>query len=244
MLCIVFAMRLTSGRLWIKLRAYALGVKLHHPLQWLYLRWLRLRKVPVRFSIGDSHAAFTFRGIPRTVRIALGPVTMHRIGRDGLQRFLLFGGAPVMWPRSLVQPGDELFFSFGEIDCRSHVLRQVALGRSETEVITTLARSYIEAVEKERIAGVNSCIVSVTPPADAARLRHFTSFAPIGSDSDRVRITRALNVQLKTLAAEHGCSYLDVYGAYADADGMLPLRSSDGLTHVGDTSAVARLLSV
>lgn len=203
---------------------------------------MRLSGKSVRFSLGDSHAAFTFMHIPRALRLSLGPVTMHRIGRDGLEGFLLFGSDNFLWPRSLMRPGDEVFFSFGEIDCRCHILQQVALGRSESEIIDTLALHYIQALGKERIEGVKFWVVSVVPPADAARLRYFTSFTPVGSDAERVRITRLLNERMSQLAAENGLLYLDLYSAYADKDGMLPLLLSDGLTHIGDTSAVARIL--
>jgi len=227
----------------MRFKALALSVWLSHPLQRLRLTMLRFSGKPVRFSVGDSHAAFTFMHIPRVIRLGFGPVTMHRIGRDGLKGFLLFSAKSMLWPRSVVRPGDDIFFSFGEIDCRCHVALQVALGRSEDEVIETLATAYIDALQEERTAGVRFWIVSVTPPADASRLKHFKSFIPTGSDEQRARITRLLNETIRALAAERGFSYLDVYSAYADKEGMLPIDSSDGLTHIGDTSAVARLLA-
>ncbi len=229
-------------RWWIMLKAYPVGIWLGHPLRRIALRIQRRRWRTLRFAVGDSHAAFTFAGIPGVVRLPAGAVTMHRVGRDGLGGFRLFRDGPTLWPRRLLRPGDAVYFCFGEIDCRRHVAGQIRAGRDEESVIMELAERYIRAIVAVRREGVSFRIASVTPPA-YERLADFRNFPSTGSDADRARYTRRLNDALRAIAARHGIGYLDVYGRYADERGKLPLALSDGTAHIGKTDRIRALLA-
>ena len=92
--------------------------------------------------IGDSHSVFCFGGIVEAEIYWLGPVTMHRVGRDGLRRLLFDKRRWIGW--SSVEAA---ILSFGEIDCRSHVETVASrTGRSVDAVLEELAGRYIEAV--------------------------------------------------------------------------------------------------
>ncbi|UPA22778.1 SGNH/GDSL hydrolase family protein [Candidatus Peribacteria bacterium] len=227
---------------WSVTAAYLPGVTFGHPLMRLYCILRRLRGKAITFSIGDSHADFTFRTLPSIIRLPLGPVTMHRIGRDGLTPFALFSTQSFLWPQRLLRTGDTICLSFGEIDCRCHIKKQIETGRTEEEVITTLASSYIESILRAQMDGVTIVIMSVTPPARAHYLEDFRVFRPQGTDEERSRYTYRLNQQLQSLAALHGLPYIDTYSRYKDTDGMLIYPLSDGKTHIKDPRGMRQCL--
>ncbi len=221
---------------------YMLGVHFDHPLVILRYQFLRWRYGNVRFSVGDSHSLFSFAWIRNVVRLPQGPLTMHRIGRDGLGTLSLFGQTSFFWPQTILRRGDTIFLSFGEIDCRCHLANQIAAGRTEEEVIRTLATSYIEALLRARQEGITLCVVSVTPPAYSQYIDQFRTYKPSGSDTDRARYTLLLNTALMELCRAHAIPYLDTYRRYADAQGMLIHALSDGQTHIGKTLQVQKAL--
>ncbi len=104
---------------------------------------------------GDSHAHYLFSRAPGAIVNWLGPYTMHRIGRDGVD----FLGRRV-------NDGDKVLFVFGEIDVRCHMVRvDRERGNGIESVATDLASRYTAAVMQasvglprstfERVAGSN-----------------------------------------------------------------------------------------
>ena len=195
---------------------------------------------------GDSHASFCFSNertaIPRNEHsfykytmqeksIAVEFIihwfeskTMFRIGRDGLGILNLknFG----------VKNNDAAVFVFGEIDARCHIGKQCDVSkRALVEVIDTLARNFLETIQKNRTTfeKLYCVIVSVTPPTN----NHYNWVYPYyGSIEDRVAITRQLNSKLKDLSADYGFDFLDIYSLYATSDGILDDNVGDGVVHV------------
>src|SRR5690242_3783812 len=86
---------------------------------------------------GDSHAKYLFDNIRGIEVNWLGPVTMHRVGRDGLW-FLR---------EKHLAPDDWLLTVFGEIDARCHVGR-IADERNTSyeEVAFDLVARYIRSI--------------------------------------------------------------------------------------------------
>ncbi len=233
---------LDGVRWWLLAQKYFVAVALQHPLARLTLFLKRKHYTHIRFSIGDSHSMFTFRDIPGIVNVALGPVTMHRVGRDGLDRFSLFRKESWIWPERVLKHGDSIYFSFGEIDCRCHIEKERQKGRSLDDIVTTLADLYVRAIVQVRRDGIGYWVVSVTPPAYQKYLRFFHSFSPVGSDENRALYTEALNEKLKYFAAQNGIAYLDIYSLYADDKKMMRYELSDTRVHVGETKPVQDLL--
>jgi hypothetical protein len=64
---------------------------------------------------GDSHVS-EFSNIPGCLLHYVGPITMHRIGRDGLNFLDMTSYG--------VQENEVAIFVFGEIDCRCHIGKQ------------------------------------------------------------------------------------------------------------------------
>ena len=90
------------------------------------------------FVLGDSHTK-AFEGTPHCIIHHLGPITMHRVGRDRSKLFHLtdFG----------IKDGDAVVFVFGEIDARCHIGKQRDLFKRDLrEIIQTLVKSYLGAI--------------------------------------------------------------------------------------------------
>lgn len=167
--------------------------------------------------IGDSHS-WEFRGIPGCMEHYLGPVTMHRMGRDRLDA-----------AHFSVNPGDAVVLAFGEIDVRCHIGRQRDHNeRSLDEIIYTLATNYLEQIASA-FPNINLIVYSVTPPSDIVNNREYPIY---GSLEDRVNITQLLNQALKLLAPRYGIDFLDVYDDYADEQGVLCVDLSDHNVHI------------
>ncbi len=166
---------------------------------------------------GDSHS-LEFRGIPNCIQHYLGPVTMHRIGRDG------FG--TIQWG---INDDDVVVFAFGEIDVRCHIGKQKDLkGRDLEEIIHTLATNYIYQIIKN-FPNVIQVVYSVTPPIKSIESLEFPIYGPI---EERVENTKLLNNALKSLCQTFGIEFLDVYDDYADKNGILYFELSDHNVHI------------
>jgi hypothetical protein len=174
-------------------------------------------------AIGDSHSS-EFSQVPNCVCHWVGPMTMHRVGRDGLNAVNL--------PTIGVQNNEVAVFCFGEIDVRCHICNQRDLKlRDLHEIIETLVSNYIATILLNKLFYEKiTCIVySVTPPTNA----HFNPNYPFcGTLEDRVEVTKKLNQKLKDLCDENDILFLDVYDAYANVDGTLNPALSDGFVHI------------
>lgn len=188
----------------------SLQAKVKHPL-------------PLVHVIGDSHS-HEFDKIPGCVVHWVGPVTMHRVGRDGLFSLNIANMG--------IQDGEAVVFAFGEIDVRCHIGKQRDLHmRSVEETINTLVHTYLYRILELRAFYPHLiCIVySVTPPTD----RNFVDTYPCyGFLEDRVCITRLLNAKLAEVCQQQGLCFLDVYDDYVEVDGTLKIVLSDGNVHI------------
>ena len=188
-------------------------------------------------TIGDSHADFTFRHIPGIWAYHLGPWTMHRVGRDGFQKFDMSKTAFVK--------GERLICCFGEIDVRCHIHRfyteyqkrvqQNGVDSSSVpDPIHTLAANYINTI-LPNCEYFKMCVMSVPPPCYTERVAYNPEFPIIGSDAERLLYQRSLNTKLKELCERHNLEFLDLDPFYADENGMMNvIHSSDGV-HVTNT---------
>lgn len=183
--------------------------------------------VPVLRTVGDSHCKWSFIGVPGVHAHWLGPVTMHRIGRDGLDL-------------SEVPNDGRTLLCFGEIDVRCHLgVHSQDHPGGTSGVISDLSGKFLQAALN---CGRRVAVMSVVPPAYVDSTPQHWDLPVHGSDEDRSLLTRELNESLRMGCLEHGLEYLDVHAAYADEDGMLPPELSDGNVHIGDPSRLRKLL--
>jgi hypothetical protein len=172
--------------------------------------------------IGDSHSKFLFAGVPRCRVNWIGPVTMYRVGRDGLAA-LDFAAHGVN--------GKNVILSFGEIDVRVHVHKRGELHSGKAEgVISDLVSAFYSSIQLNRVLfpTVRVAVVSVVPPLNLAEN---PLFPKSGTLEQRAAYTNLLNEQLRTRAVSEGCYFMDVYRYFSDPSGAMCPRLSDGNCH-------------
>lgn len=173
--------------------------------------------------LGDSHAR-EFSEISGCICHHVGPITMHRVGRDGLD-FLNIKNIGV-------QEKDIVIFAFGEIDARCHIGKQRDLKkRSLEEIIETLVQKYIHTIclNCALFKKIYAIVYSVTPPTDIVFNVDYPIYGPI---EERVAITKLLNNALKEACHHNGIYFLDVYQDYATPQGTLRIELSDLSVHI------------
>jgi hypothetical protein len=198
---------------------------------------------PKIFAIGDSHSG-TFA--PWAVAKSLGPETMYLMGTSDRHRF--DNHITYLLERNDISRDGFWVFCLGEIDVRCHIHKQVVeKGRDEDEVISTLATNFIEKIKTMH---TDVGVMSVVPPAAVEdkmdKVTHIVNspYPFIGSDEERSRYTRKLNIVLKKLCDENDLLYFDIYSLYSDEDGFLLQEYADGdLIHISNRDKVGELLN-
>jgi len=183
------------------------------------------------YTVGDSHGFYAF------VRIAewhtAGWLLMHHAGAAGhLQRFV--NDIPLV-------PGDVLIVSCGEIDVRFCIREQTQKQNADyTTVLQRTVDAYLGQVALLDVRGATVAVLSVSPPApgEMGKPRE-----PEVTDEQRTVYTRTMNALLRDGCAARGIPFVDTYTEVVGPDGMLPLYSSDGWTHITDTTATKRVLT-
>lgn len=176
--------------------------------------------------IGDSHCN-EFKGYPCVFNY-LGPITMHRVGRDGLDI--------VNFKNFCIEEEDIVVLAFGEIDVRCHIGKQHhEYQRNFNEIIETLLVNYFNTIllNKSFYEKITVVTYTVTPPITEALNVNYASYGPV---EERVFISRLLNEQLRLFSQNFDCKIIDVYDLYSDCNGILIPELSDGNVHISTTS--------
>lgn len=198
------------------------------------------------YVYGDSHAHFNMTGYPLPhVLLHTNSITMHRVGRD---REIL------RCDPSAIQRGDTCLFFYGEVDCRCHIGRQLAVGRPLHEIVDQLVESYLQTISRLFSSHPAHQIIIgfITPPVrkEDHEARHGPithDFPMIGTDQERAHFTRQMNEALRVACLTRHYVFLDLTSLYADAEGMLYVEKSDYNCHILENrsihTAIARILS-
>jgi hypothetical protein len=199
---------------------------------------------PFIHIFGDSHASFCFTNttpvattlekslFESSAKISkvpfainwLGPITMHRVGRDGITFLNL--------KEKGVKNDQVAVFVFGEIDVRCHIEKHSQkLNCPLDKMIQSLVEGYLKTIEdNRRLFHKLQCIVcTIVPPTDNMFNPDFPYF---GTLATRVDITRRLNEKLRQACASRGIAVLDLYENYCTPQGDLDLQYSDGSVHL------------
>lgn len=180
----------------------------------------------ITMVVGDSHAQACFGSIPDCTICWMGPMTMFRALRDGIQV------APTKDPGTVYKA---LILVFGEIDIRCHALKPNVVP------IEQIAKDYVHAVSVlKQTIGIPAYVCTIMPPTDA---HHNPEFPIVGTIEQRIEQTRKANTVLKT-ALQYDVGVIDLFGLFAGPDGTLPPSISDGTVHVRSDIARDRLLSI
>lgn len=186
------------------------------------------------YIYGDSHASFSFRNLNLDYNNLHCPsITMFRIGRDNII---------INFNKDIIQKGDIIILSYGEVDCRCHIQRQINLGVNEDDIINELVSNYFKTI-KNNIINIDAkiIIVGVIPPTKQYdyEIIHgpiLHEFPFVGSDEDRVRYTNKVNKLLEELSIINNFIYFNPYYYYERQDGTLKHELSDSIVHLGNNS--------
>ena len=187
------------------------------------------------YIYGDSHARFSFTNLNLEHKDLHCPsITMFRVGRDNA--IINFDSNQVF------NENDVIVISYGEVDCRCHIQRQINTGREEDSVINELVEKYFQTITNA-LYNKNLRVIIVGVIAQTRQFDYEVLNGPIthefpfvGTDEDRVRFTLKVNLKLEELANKNSYTYFNPYSYYTREDGTLKHELSDRTVHLGDTS--------
>lgn len=182
------------------------------------------------YAMGASHTSL----YEKFNRIIVGPVTMHRYGRDGIIDTAMRTAKTFRVP----EPGDFLLIVAGEIDCRYHFYKQIyELGRDEDEVVHELAQRFTKSMITFRNrTGVDVGVRGIVPPLSVSL--HHNPYLPILGDlEDRKRWRLKLNRKLKEFCDEYKFLFVPSPPWAENPDHTMKLYMSDGTIHIHDRYA-------
>ena len=184
------------------------------------------------YTVGDSHSGIFSKSKHFTKQFWLGGVTMNRIGRDHLN-FKSIDVCPIEPVHYSIPNDGVLLVTFGEIDVRNHIHKQVELGRDINEICNTLVMNYIRCIIMNRdLNGYkNIAILAVNPP----RRGDDPSIEMKGTDDQRKSYQVLLNLYLAHYCKETSLYLLDLTSYYSDSDGFLDASKRDPTVHLNFT---------
>jgi hypothetical protein len=187
------------------------------------------------FVYGDSHAHYSFKGLPLAYEDRHQvSITMFRVGRD--RQIIHYNPSE----------HDEFsvsFISYGEVDCRCHIHRQILAGREEDDVIRELSTAYVSTLASVLTTGMAVIVLAIIPPTRREEYESLNGpicheFPFVGTDEERVRYTRKMNAEVERLCRPHSrIWFLSPYSAYTREDGTLRYECSDGSVHLRENTA-------
>ena len=186
------------------------------------------------YLYGDSHAGISFKNLKLDYTdLHCNSITMFRIGRDNII---------INFNKYRIQKGDIIILSYGEVDCRCHIQRQINLGIVEDVVINELVNNYFKTIKNNTMnIDAKIIIVGIIPPTKKSDYETFHEvitheFPFVGTDEDRVRYTDKVNKLLEELSSRNNYIYFNPYSYYKRPDGTLKHELSDTTVHLGNNS--------
>lgn len=192
-------------------------------------------KPPVIHCVGDSHSCF-FSGwdavqplwpaphrdiLPCFKTYHIGAALAYHLARPGTRtrgRELLFEVLAECVPH-----GGTVLLSFGEVDCRAHLLKQVAKqGRPIGEVVDSCLDGYFHAVAEVVALGYQVIVYNAVPSRISVRSgsrRNNDDYVAAGTWLERNEATRLFNAGAGTRCAEVGARFLENYSHLTDRAG-------------------------
>lgn len=193
-----------------------------------------LKPPPVIHCLGDSHCCFFIgrdkispgfpheqSAYPFFVVHPVGPALAYNLCQTGTTT----RGREVLWDRlaTCVKPGEWVLLSFGEIDCRAHLLLQAEKQQRPVEqLITDCVERYFSVVREIVAMGHRVIVYNVTPATNKAasykpgRQQHYPTY---GTPQQRNAVTRRFNTELKSRCDREGILFLANFESLVDANG-------------------------
>lgn len=153
----------------------------------------------------------------------LGPRLMHSFARDGIDLRKLD-----------IRENDAVIFSFGEIDCRTHIHRFVTPEKTAEDVMNDLVDRYIARIEEIRkeMPTLDIGIYNIVPPVHKDLVSENPEYPYRGSDEERLSYVTFMNKRLYQECIAHNFFFVNIYVSVADEYGFLRKEISDGHVHI------------
>lgn len=194
-----------------------------------YLRFTKKNYLKRIFVYGDSHAIYSFNHPDlNVVNRHEAARTCHRVGRDN------------QIPKFNIHEHNEnsvLLFTFGEVDCRCHIKKQLNLNRDLNEVLGKLIKNYLNAVKNAVNKYSQIIIVGIIPPVRKSdyEIKHIIpdKFPFMGTDEERVFYKILFNTLLEQECKNYkDFQYIYPYKRYENENGTLNYEFSDQFIHI------------
>ncbi len=185
------------------------------------------------FIYGDSHANRSFKNLKLPyVDKHENSITMFRIGRDNII---------INFNKNEHDDNSILCFTYGEVDCRCHIQRQINNGRNEEDIIHELVNKYFQTIKNNVNKYKKIIIVGIIPTTRQYDYENIHGpilheFPFVGTDDDRVRYTKKVNETIQKLCQDYDYIYFNPYNFYTREDGTLIFELSDTVGHLADNS--------
>lgn len=174
----------------------------------------------------------------------IGPITMHRVGRDqptleelkelSKKYYIEYLPKAKKEYKHMAYPADDtiknndiVLFVFGEIDIRNHYAKQIEKGRNKNEILESLVNSYIETIlqNKANHTNVKFGVQSINPPVDEKNLKESIKEYPIqGTIKQRIEATQLINALLKRSCQENDLLFIDTSTYYQNDESLFPVN--------------------
>jgi hypothetical protein len=182
--------------------------------------------------IGDSHCAF-FLGYdhmpdeyPQVTRSLFRNVFCHRLGPSLAYNAYQYGTTTRTREKietllsELDSRSDIILLSFGEIDCRAHILKQCQqTGKSLNDVVKGCVDNYWQLIEHIRSSGFRVVVWNAVYSANFMELNPNLEYPYYGTVQQRNEATECFNRMLANRAAETSIGFLDITNHLLDASG-------------------------
>lgn len=137
-------------------------------------------------------------------------------------------------------PKNVFCLSYGEVDCRCHVQKQVDLGKSHEQVIEELIEKYFDTISNCITNYKNIIIVAIIPPMDKIYYESLHGpitheFPFVGNNDSRVLYTKIANDLLEKKCKTNNYLFFNPYKYYTREDGCLKIELSDNCVHLSNT---------
>jgi hypothetical protein len=195
---------------------------------------LKTQSTDVIHCIGDSHVSFfggqdvIQPGWPVRSEDLLGCFVTHHLG-GALAYNLTRTGTQMRGREKLfevleqaVPSGRTVLLSFGEIDCRAHVLKQAAQRKVATAaVVAECLEHYFQAVREVMARGFPVIVYNAVPSAIARARKsgRADDYVAVGDWRERNQAIREFNAGAKQRCADCGAKFLETFSSLVTAEG-------------------------
>jgi len=151
---------------------------------------------------------------------------MHRIGRDGFMSLI-----DEVVIRNIKESDSYFLFSFGEIDVRGHIGKQILNGRNKDEVISGLVDGYMNSISQLEYDKI--MIYNVLPPPPYISDMVFNkSYPMVGTREEVLGYNMDINHLIQESCDKMGLIFVDIRKHIVSDDGFLDVNKSDGGIHI------------